>query len=153
MVVAEIVAGVLLGPSFFGWLAPRLFEAVFPTSSLLLLSTLSQVGLALFMFLVGLQVDLRLLRDRGSASLAISQSSILLPFALGVLLAGYLHPRLLPPGTPLGSLALFMGAAMSITAFPVLARILTERGLLGSPLGAIGRPPPALSLASLERND
>jgi len=137
MVIAEIVAGILLGPSLLGWAAPHTAAAVFPKDSLTLLSMLSQVGLILFMFLVGLEFDGRMLRGRGHTSVVISHTSIIVPFALGAVLARYLYPRLSAPTVPFASFTLFMGAAMSITAFPVLARILVERRLLHSKLGAV----------------
>lgn len=137
MVVAEIVAGVLLGPSLLGWLAPGAAATLFPTGSLELLGTLSQIGLVLFMFLVGLEFDVTLLRGRGRASVTISHTSIAVPFGLGALLAIYLEPRVGLAGVSFTSFALFLGVAMSITAFPVLARILTERRLLRSQVGAL----------------
>jgi Kef-type K+ transport system membrane component KefB len=137
MVIAEIVAGVALGPSLLGWLSPSTKEALFPESSLAMLGVLSQVGLVLFMFLVGLELDPRLLKGRAHTSVAISHTSILVPFALGSLLSFYLYPRLSPASVPFSSFTLFMGVAMSITAFPVLARILVERRLLRTRVGAV----------------
>jgi Kef-type K+ transport system membrane component KefB/nucleotide-binding universal stress UspA family protein len=137
MVVAEILAGIVLGPSLFGWLLPAASAALFPSSSLPTLGLLSELGLLLFMFLIGLELDPRLLRGRAQSSVAISHSSIVLPFALGGVLALFLHPRLAPAGVPQSSFVLFMGVAMSITAFPVLARILVERRLVRSRVGAI----------------
>ena len=137
MVVAEIVAGILLGPSLLGWLFPRFSAALFPASSMSTLSLLSQVGLVLFMFLIGLELDGRLLRGRGHASVLISHTSILVPFGLGSIVALWLYPQLAPKGVRFSSFTLFMGVAMSITAFPVLARILAERRLLRSPVGAV----------------
>jgi Kef-type K+ transport system membrane component KefB len=136
-VVGEMVAGLLLGPSVFGALAPDVFARVFPTDSLGYLGALSQIGLLLFMFLIGLELDTRLLRGRKRAALIVSQSGIAIPFVLGLLLARELHARLAPPGVPLLHFSLFMGIAMSITAFPVLARILTEKRLLGTKLGVL----------------
>jgi Kef-type K+ transport system membrane component KefB len=135
-VVGEMVAGILLGPSLLGWAAPGLSAALFPPDSLGFLGALSQVGLLLFMFLVGLEFDPALLRGRGRAAVVTSHVSIAAPFALGIALAALLHPRL---GEGVGFLgfALFMGAAMSVTAFPVLARILAERGLMRTRVGAI----------------
>jgi Kef-type K+ transport system membrane component KefB/nucleotide-binding universal stress UspA family protein len=137
MVIAEVLAGVMLGPSLLGWLSPTTLQALFPKDSLGLLNMLSQVGLMLFMFLIGLELDLKLLRGRGRASVLISHTSILLPCALGALLGLYLYPRLSTPEVPFSSFILFMGVAMSITAFPVLARILVERRLLQSRVGAM----------------
>lgn len=137
LVIAEIVAGILLGPSLLGALAPEVKNALFPAASLGTLGILSQLGLMMFMFLVGLEMDLGLLRGRGHAAVLISHTSIILPFALGAVLAVYIHPILGDAGVPFSSFTLFMGAAMSITAFPVLARILTERRLLRSKVGAL----------------
>jgi len=137
MVVAEIIAGVLLGPSLLGLFAPSLEGALFPKASMPLLGMLSQVGLILFMFLIGLELDPKLLRGRAHSSVAISHTSIALPFVLGALLAVRLYPTLAPASVALLPFTLFMGAAMSITAFPVLARILVERRILHSRIGAI----------------
>jgi Kef-type K+ transport system membrane component KefB/nucleotide-binding universal stress UspA family protein len=137
LVIAEVVAGIALGPSLLGWLWPEAGQAIFPASSLGVLQLVSQLGLVLFMFLVGLELDPALLRGRGRASVAISHSSIVVPFALGALLAFELSDRLSPPTVPFLAFALFMGAAMSITAFPVLARILAERKLMRTKIGAV----------------
>lgn len=136
-VMGEMVAGILLGPSLLGWVAPGVSAALFPPDSLGFLSALSQVGLLLFMFLIGLELDPKLLRGRGHAALVTSHVSIVAPFFLGSALALYLYPRLSDDSVTFTGFALFMGAAMSITAFPVLARILTERNLLRSRVGAI----------------
>ncbi|WP_437680533.1 cation:proton antiporter domain-containing protein [Sorangium sp. So ce131] len=137
MVIAEVTAGILLGPSLFGWLFPETSAVIFAEQSLPLLKLVSEVGLIVFMFLIGLELDPKLLRGRGHASVIISHTSIVVPFALGGLLALYLYPRLSASSVPFSSFTLFMGAAMSITAFPVLARILTERRLLKSKVGAL----------------
>lgn len=137
MVIAEVVAGILLGPSLLGWLLPGVSAVLFPKTSLAALGLVAQIGLSLFMFLVGLELDPKLLRGRGHASVVISHSSIVAPFALGSLLALYLYPRLADPGVRFSAFTLFMGSAMSITAFPVLARILGERRLLRSKIGAL----------------
>ncbi len=136
-VVGEMVAGVALGPSLLGALAPDAWAMLFPASSLGFLNTLSQLGLILFMFLVGLELDTRSLQSRGKVALVISWSSIAAPFLLGALLAPVLFRTLAPPGVDFTGFALFLGAAMSVTAFPVLARILEERQLTRTPLGTI----------------
>jgi Kef-type K+ transport system membrane component KefB len=142
-VMGEMIAGIMLGPSLFGWLFPGAFHYVFADSSVEYLDALAQIGVVFFLFLIGLELDPKLLRNRGRAALVISQSSIAAPFLLGIVLAIFLYPRLFVgqfPGnhTPsLTSVGLFMGAAMSITAFPVLARILTERNLHKTQVGAV----------------
>jgi Kef-type K+ transport system membrane component KefB/nucleotide-binding universal stress UspA family protein len=136
-VVGEMVAGILLGPSLLGWVAPGAFALLFPPESLPALNSLSQIGLVLFMFLVGVEFDPALLRGRGNAAVITSHVSIVAPFLLGALLALGLYPRLSDASVSFTGFALFMGAAMSVTAFPVLARILTERNLLRTRLGVV----------------
>ncbi|HEX7703649.1 MAG TPA: cation:proton antiporter, partial [Kofleriaceae bacterium] len=136
-VVGEMAAGILLGPSLLGWAAPRVSAALFPPESLAYLGSLTQIGLIIFMFLVGLELDTKLLRGRGRVALVTSHASIVVPFCLGATLALYLYPRLSDASVTFSAFALFLGAAMSVTAFPVLARILTERNLLGTRIGAI----------------
>jgi len=135
-VMGEMVAGILLGPSLLGWALPGLSAALFPPESLPSLNAVSQIGLLLFMFLVGLELDPQLLRGRGHSAVAISHTSIIAPFLLGTGLALYLYPRLAEHHVTFAQFALFMGAAMSVTAFPVLARILNERNLLRTKVGA-----------------
>ncbi|WP_434384455.1 cation:proton antiporter domain-containing protein [Melittangium boletus] len=137
LVIAEVLAGILLGPSLLGWLWPEAMDTLFPASSTPVLKMISQVGLILFMFLIGLELDPRLLRGRGHASVVISHTSIVAPFALGAGAAYGFYPRLSEASVPFSSFVLFMGVAMSITAFPVLARILTERRLMHSKVGAL----------------
>ncbi|HEX8139724.1 MAG TPA: cation:proton antiporter [Pyrinomonadaceae bacterium] len=137
LVMGEIVAGIMLGPSLFGVLAPGLFQQVFPQETAPYMNILAQVGLIFFMFLVGLELNRKILRGKGHAAILVSHSSIILPFALGVLLAFYLYGTVSNTDVPFTSFALFMGAAMSITAFPVLARIVKEQNLQKTSLGAI----------------
>jgi Kef-type K+ transport system membrane component KefB len=136
-VMGEMVAGILLGPSLLGWLAPGVSAALFPPASLAYLNALSQVGLVVFMFVVGLALNPTELHGYGHAAVLTSHMSIVAPFCLGGLTALYLYPRLSDDGVTFTGFALFMGAAMSITAFPVLARILTERGLVRSRMGTM----------------
>jgi Kef-type K+ transport system membrane component KefB len=136
-VIGEMVAGILLGPSLLGWLAPNVSHFLFPPASLSYLNILSQIGMIIYMFLVGLALNPKELRRHGHAAVLTSHVSIVVPFVLGVLLALYLYPRLSDDSVTFTTFALFMGAAMSITAFPVLARILTERNMLGSRLGTL----------------
>jgi Kef-type K+ transport system membrane component KefB/nucleotide-binding universal stress UspA family protein len=148
-VMGEMVAGIMLGPSLLGlasayllsrgWLSFDLSTALFPPGSVRYLGVLSQIGVILFLFLVGLELDPKLLRNRGHAALVISHVSIIAPFLLGAGLTLFLYPRLFNDNEQMRftPVALFMGAAMSITAFPVLARILTERNLARTKVGAI----------------
>ena len=134
-VIGEIIAGLLLGPSFFGWLAPDWFARLFPPASLSALNALSQIGLVLFMFLVGLHLDLAdVWALRGVAGFA-GLLSIAVPFAAGFALARPLH--VLAPSAPLLPFSLFCAVAMSITAFPVLARILADQKLTATRLGHV----------------
>jgi Kef-type K+ transport system membrane component KefB len=134
-VVGEMMAGVLLGPSFFGWLAPRAFQFVFAASSLEPLHLFSQVGVCLFMFAVGMDMDLSELRQKAHTALVISHVSIILPALFGITLAYVFYQELAQPGAPFIPFALFTAMSMSITAFPVLVRILQDRGVLKTPLG------------------
>ena len=136
-VVGEMIAGIALGPSVLGAQAPHLAALLFPAGSLGFLNTLSQIGLVVFMFLVGLELDPKIVRERGRSALVISHASIVAPFLLGATLAIVLYPTLAGSRVTFTGFALFMSAAMSVTAFPVLARILTERRLTRTPIGAL----------------
>ena len=136
-VIGEVVAGILLGPSLLGAISPAGMAFVLPLSVVPLLGVLAQTGVIVYMFLVGLDLNASLLRSRAHASVAISHASIIAPFMLGALLALWLYPRLAPDGVRFTSFALFMGVAMAITAFPVLARILTDQGLEKTELGVL----------------
>jgi Kef-type K+ transport system membrane component KefB len=144
-VIGEIVAGILLGPTLLGALPGDLDTLLFPPDIRPFLNVLAQLGLVLFMFLIGLEVDLSFMRGREKVAVSVSLASILLPFALGVLLAAYLHTNhdvfTAEDGTTsaigFAGFALFLGVAMSITAFPVLARILAERQMHRIPTGAL----------------
>jgi Kef-type K+ transport system membrane component KefB len=134
-VIGEVVAGILLGPSLLGRVAPGIEDVLFPMSARPALGVIAQLGVVLYMFLVGLEFDPGSLRKRAAPFIVVSQVSIALPFALGCGLAVALYPAFSPPGVRFLAFALFMGIAMSITAFPVLARILTDRGLSRTELG------------------
>ena len=134
-VIGEIAAGVMLGPSLLGWAAPDAAAFLFPPGSLPTLQLLSQVGVLLFMFVVGLELDPGYLRGKARTAIVVSHVSIIVPFTLGVALSLALYSRYAPAGVPFHSFALFCGIAMSITAFPVLARILEDRHLTHTPLG------------------
>ncbi|HET7000949.1 MAG TPA: cation:proton antiporter [Puia sp.] len=132
-VIGETVAGIILGPSLLGLLFPDIFHFIFPVESLPNLRFLSQIGLILFMFIIGMELDTRMLRKQAFEALIISHASILIPFTLGVFLSYYLYQTY--GQTDFISFALFMGIAMSITAFPVLARIIRDRKLTDTKLG------------------
>lgn len=136
-VIGEMVAGILLGPSLLGWAWPHASATLFPPESLGFLNALSQIGLLLFMFQVGVKLDSQILRSKKHAAIVTSHVSIALPFLLGVIAAFYFYPRLSDARVAFTHFMLFLGIAMSITAFPVLARILTERNLLRSKVGAV----------------
>jgi Kef-type K+ transport system membrane component KefB len=136
-VIGEIIAGVFLGPSIFGWLFPELFALIFPHNSFISLQFLSQIGLAFFMFVIGMELDLSKLKSKTQDAIIISQVSIIFPFFLGTCVSYYIFQELAPKDVSFLSFALFMGIAMSITAFPVLARIIKERGLTKTPLGVL----------------
>ncbi len=136
-VIGEIVAGIVMGPSVVGYWLPGAFGFLFPSGSLENLHLLSQIGLVLFMFVIGMELDLGVLRGRLHSALVISHTSIVIMFALGALLAHRLYLGFAPPTVGFQSFALFMGIAMSITAFPVLARIIQERGLTRTRLGSM----------------
>jgi len=136
-VIGEIVAGILLGPSFAGALFPAFSTALFPVQSLGNLQLLSQIGLILFMFIVGMELDFKTLKNRAEDAVFISHASIIFPFTLGLALAYFLYSAFAPVKVPFLSFGLFMGIAMSITAFPVLARIVHDRGIQKTPLGVV----------------
>lgn len=136
-VIGEIVAGIVLGPSLVGMYFPGFSRALFPAESMGNLQFLSQFGLILFMFMVGMELDLKTLKNKAHEALVISHASIILPFALGIGLAYYIYQSFAPEGVQFLSFGLFVGIAMSITAFPVLARIVHEREIHKTKLGAI----------------
>jgi Kef-type K+ transport system membrane component KefB len=136
-VIGEIVAGIFLGPSILGLFFPQINHFLFPASSMGTLSFLSQIGLILFMFIIGMELDLKAIGKQAYGAVIISHASIIIPYTLGVGLAYFIYRDYAPEGITFLSFALFMGIAMSITAFPVLARILQEKGLTRSKLGAM----------------
>ena len=136
-VIGEIIAGIVLGPSLFGLYFPDMKEALFPLASLGNLQLLSQIGLILFMFVIGMELDLKVLKNKANEAVVISHASIVIPFALGIGLSYYIYHQFAPAGVEFLSFSLFMGIAMSITAFPVLARIVQERGIHKTRLGTI----------------
>ncbi len=136
-VIGETVAGIVLGPSVLGLYFPEFSDFLFPVSSLPNLGVMSQIGLILFMFVVGMELDLKLLRKQAHDAVVISHASIIFPFALGMGLAYFIYQQTAPPQVSFLSYALFIGISMSITAFPVLARIVQERGITKTKLGSI----------------
>lgn len=134
-VIGEIVAGILLGPSLLGAAAPGAFSFLFPPASIGLLKLFAEIGVLLFLFAVGLELDVERLRHRARTAVVVSHASIVVPYFLGVGLSLFLYEELAPAGVRFLPFALFLGIAMSITAFPVLVRILKERGLAGTSLG------------------
>lgn len=136
-VIGEVVAGIMLGPSLLGMIAPDVLSYMMPPSAAPTLGAIAQLGVILYMFVVGLELDPDSLKGRGHTTVAISHASIVVPFILGSLLALPLYSRLAESHVPFTVFALFLGAAMSVTAFPVLARILTDRGISRTPLGVL----------------
>jgi Kef-type K+ transport system membrane component KefB len=136
-VIGEIIAGIVLGPSLLGLYFPEFSLDLFPVESLGNLQFLSQIGLILFMFVIGMELDLKVLKNRAKDAIVISHASIVIPFALGIGLAYFVYFKFAPVGVAFLPFALFMGIALSITAFPVLARIVQERGIHKTKLGAI----------------
>ncbi|WP_281634062.1 cation:proton antiporter [Flavobacterium luteolum] len=136
-VIGEMIAGIVLGPSLVGMYFPEFSAALFPKESLGNLQFLSQIGLILFMFVIGMELDLKVLKNKAHDAVVISHASIVIPFALGLSLAYFIYETFAPQGVEFSSFGLFMGIAMSITAFPVLARIVQERGMQKTKLGTI----------------
>ena len=144
-VIGEVIGGILLGPSFLGAIAPGFMSAILPTASAPFLGIIAQLGIILYMFIVGLELDLKLLRNSGHKTLMISHASIVVPFLMGAVLAIWLFPSFAPTGVGFTTFSLFLGVSLAITAFPVLARILTEKGLHKTPLGTL-----ALTCAAID---
>src|SRR5262245_9477222 len=135
-VIGEMVAGIVLGPSLFGLLAPKAFQFIFAASSLDALRLLSQIGVCLFLFAIGMELDVSEVRHKAQTAVVVSHSSIIIPYFLGVTLALFLYSHLAQPGASFLAFALFMGISMSITAFPVLVRILQDHGIFKTSLGS-----------------
>lgn len=136
-VIGEVLAGIVLGPSLVGTLLPGVSAFLFPEHSLGNLQFLSEIGLILFMFVIGMELDISILKKKASDAVIISHASIIFPFTLGVLLAYFMYERFAMPHINFLSFALFIGISMSITAFPVLARIVQERSLSKTRLGTV----------------
>ena len=151
-VIGEIVAGLALGPSLLGAISPEAMHLLIPSTAIDpkgLVSTsikvVAQLGVILYMFLVGLELSAAQLKHRAHAAIAISHASIVVPFVLGSVLSLWLYPMLAESHVSFMSFSLFMAVAMSITAFPVLARILTDRNMHKTPIGTV-----ALSCAAAD---
>ena len=136
-VIGEIIAGIVMGPSIIGAYFPEFSATLFPVQSLGNLQFLSQIGLILFMFVIGMEMDLNVLKSKAKDAVVISHASIVFPFALGMVLAYFMYNSFAPQGIQFLSFSLFIGISMSVTAFPVLARIVQERGMHKTKLGTI----------------
>lgn len=145
-VIGEIVAGIVLGPSVLGLISPDFFHALFPPESLTNLELLSQIGLVLFMFVIGMDVDFSILKNKMNETLVISHAGIIVPFFLGIVSSFWIYEEYAAGTTDFLPFALFIGISMSITAFPVLARIIQERNMTKTPIGV-------LSIASAANDD
>jgi K+:H+ antiporter len=144
-VIGEVIGGIMLGPSLLGRVAPQMYAQLLPASVTPFLGVYAQLGVILYLFLVGLELDLAVIRKSGHTTLAISHASIILPFLLGSGLAIVLYPVLSTSDVRFTVFALFLGVSLSVTAFPVLARILTDRKVSKSPMGTI-----ALTCAAID---
>jgi Kef-type K+ transport system membrane component KefB len=136
-VIGEILAGILLGPSLLGWLWPSASDALFAPNQRGTISALSQVGLTVFMFVVGAEFDINAIRGRRKTVVAVGHAGIAVPFTFAVALSFLLYPTFAGSGVGFLGFALFLGAALSMTAFPVLARIVRDRGMSGSKLAVL----------------
>lgn len=145
-VIGEIVAGIVLGPSVLGYFFPDFFQTLFPAASLTNLELLSQIGLVLFMFVIGMEVDFGMLKNKMNETLVISHAGIIVPFFLGIVSSFWIYEAYAAHVTSFLPFALFIGISMSITAFPVLARIIQERNMTKTPIGV-------LSIASAANDD
>lgn len=136
-VIGQIIAGIVLGPSLMGYIFPELSTFLFSAESLKSLKLLSTLGLIFFMFIVGMEIDINALKHKAKQAVAISNAGIMIPFMLGILISFPLYQIYASDNVQFISFSLFMGIAMSITAFPVLARIVQERGITQTPLGSL----------------
>src|SRR5690606_31771295 len=143
-VIGEVVAGIVMGPSILGALWPEALHTLIPAADVdpngqvpAAIKAVSQLGVILYMFVVGLELNVTHLKARAHSAVAVSHSSIVVPFALGALLALFAYAEFSHAGVPFTSFALFMGVSMAITAFPVLARILADREIEKTRMGII----------------
>ena len=147
-VIGEMIAGILLGPSLFGLLLPSTHEWLFPANGLSSLGHISQLGVLIFMFTAGAEWDMSRLRDRFKSTLFISQTGMVLPFLIGLGLASFLYANYAPPGVSQFDFSLFIGISLSVTAFPVLLRIIDDRGYKGSEIALVAIACAAIADAS-----
>jgi len=134
-VIGEVIAGIALGPSLLGRVAPEVYRYILPPDIAPLLGSVAQLGVVTYMFLVGLELNPWEARRHLRSTVSTAVGAVVLPFAMGSLLAFHLYPRFSAPEVPFANFALFVGVAMSITAFPVLARILSDTGMSRRPIG------------------
>lgn len=144
-VMGEVVGGIFLGPSVLGFFFPEVTAQLLPAVTLPYLNIISQIGILLYMFIVGLELNLKELRKSAHSTFIISHASILVPFVLGSAFAIYFFKEMATPGISFTNFALFFGVSMSVTAFPVLARILADKGLTKTPMGSL-----ALTCAAID---
>ena len=135
-VIAEVIGGVLLGPSVFGRI-PNFSNTIFPAASLPMINLTSTIGLVFFLFLVGLEIDVKIIRKHFKASIAISAVGLIIPLGLGAALGVPIYHQFVDPSVNYGYFLLFVAVAVGITAFPVLCRILTELKLLEDTVGVV----------------
>ncbi|NDC25151.1 MAG: hypothetical protein EBZ49_13645, partial [Proteobacteria bacterium] len=145
LVIGEVVGGIVLGPSLLGKYFPQIQETVLPVSSLPFLGIIAQLGVVFYMFVVGLELDLKILKKSGHTTLAISHASIIFPFVLGTFLALHIYKELSLPEVSFTNFALFLGVSLSVTAFPVLARILSDKKINKTRMGTL-----ALTCAAID---
>jgi len=144
-VIGEVLGGIVIGPSLLGWVFPAVSAFFFPPEVLPHISVIAQLGIIFYMFVVGLEFDLSVLKNNAHSTLLISHVSIIFPLLLGFVLGAFTYTDFAPAGVQPLHFALFVGISLSITAFPVLARILTDKGLDKSPLGKM-----ALACAAID---
>lgn len=144
-VMGEVIGGIILGPSLLGKFFPELSSLLIPQSTMPILNIFAQIGIIIYMFLMGLELDLKELKKSAHQTLIISHASIIFPFILGSVLALYIFQDYGPVGISFTNFALFMGVSMSVTAFPVLARILADRNMSSTSIGVL-----ALSCAAID---
>jgi Kef-type K+ transport system membrane component KefB len=137
LVVGEILAGIFLGPSFIGYFFPNTYFFIFPKNSLSNLQFISQVGLCFFMFVVGMELDMVKIKEKAKSAIVVSHAGIIFSYTLGMLLSFFIYKKYAPEEVSFTAFALFMGVALSITAFPVLARILQERKMTKTTIGVM----------------